>query len=214
MRLHSPALAEAFTRGPRRRGLPRPRHRDGRHRDGLLRDRLAGARRRRVGDRLPQSQGVGRLQAPARGRTAPSPGTSGIQDVRRVAESQDSLRAVRRGLGRARGRLRGVPAVRARLHRPERDPADGARPGRRQRHGRADDRPDPRRLPRAAGAALLRAERRVPRPRAKSASAGEPQADHRHRARARAPSSGSPGTATPTGASSSTTRASSCPATS
>ena len=41
MRLHSPALAGAFSRGLVDEGCRRARHRDGRHRDGLLRRRVA-----------------------------------------------------------------------------------------------------------------------------------------------------------------------------
>ena len=184
------------------------------HRDGLLRDRLTRARRRRLGDRLAQPEGLGRLQARAR------------RGDRALGRRGDPGRAPP---GRERGLLRRRrPRARSRSEdiyeefhhhvlgfiEPERDPADGGRARRRQRDGRADDRADHRHVPDRRGPALLRAQRRVPRPRAEPAAGGEPQADHRHGARPRAPSSGSPGTATPTAASSSTTRASSCPATS
>ena len=85
---------------------------------------------------------------------------------------------------------------------------------RRQRHGRADDRPDPRPAPARAGRDLLGPRRRVPRPRAEPAAAREPRVHHRARCSRPAPTSASPGTATPTAASSSTAPASSSPATS
>ena len=57
------------------------------------------------------------------------------------------LRPSGAGIGRASRPLRGVPALRARLHRPRGDPADGARARRRQRDGRAHDRADHRLVP-------------------------------------------------------------------
>ena len=60
--------------------------------------------------------------------------------------------------------------------------------------------------PDRAGADLLGAGRRVPRPRAQPAARGEPALHRRQGPRARARTSASPGTGTPTAASSSTTR--------
>ena len=146
-----PALAEAFARGLVDEGVRRARHRHGRHRDGLLRGRLAGARRRRVGDRLAQPQAVGRLQARARGRA---------RAVRRPAASRTCSASRRAATSRRRAAQGSVERadiyeefqqLRARLHRAGGDPADEGRARRRQRHGRPDDRPDPRLASRSSG---------------------------------------------------------------
>ena len=50
----------------------------------------------------------------------PLSGDRGIQDVRRVVEAEDFARPAGQGHVRARGPLRGVPALRARLHRSRR----------------------------------------------------------------------------------------------
>ena len=88
------------------------------HRDGLLRGRLARVRRRRVRHRLAQPESVGRLQAPPRGRARRSRATRGIPDVQPLVEPRTTSPAPT-GTGTIeRGRhLRGVPALRARLHR-------------------------------------------------------------------------------------------------
>ena len=92
MRLHSPALADAFARGLTDEGCDVLDIGDGRHRDGLLRRRLAGAGRRRLGDRLAQPEAVGRLQARARGRDRRSRATAASTDVRRVVAAGRLLR--------------------------------------------------------------------------------------------------------------------------
>ena len=90
-----------------------------------------------------------------------------------------------------------------------RDRAAEGRARRRQRHGGADGGAAARPLPDRAGADLLDAGRRVPRPRAQPAARGEPALHHRQGARRGRRPRASPGTATPTAASSSTTPASS-----
>ena len=119
----------------------------------------------------------------ARARS-PLSGDSGIQDVRRIVESEDFSQRRRR---RARYERRDVYEE---FHRhvlgfidAGRDAADGGRARRRQRHGGPDGRADARPPSRVTGERLyFEPNGRVPRPRAEPAAGGEPQADHRHRA--------------------------------
>ena len=155
---------------------------------------------------------VGRLQARARGRDRAVGRPRHPGRARGSSRREDFSSRAARGLGRARATsTRSSSATCSASSTPRRSGPmqvvlDGG-------NGMAGPMIGPilDRLPDHRRAALLRAERRVPRPRAEPAAGGEPQADHRHGARARAPSSASPGTATPTAASSSTTRESSCP---
>ena len=194
-----------------RRGLRRPRRRDGRHRDALFPGRLARARRRRHGHRLAQPEGVHGRQARPRGALAFS-GDAGIGEVRATIEA--GCPEPPGGGTVERGRhLRRVPRARAALIDPDASAA-ARRRRRRQRDGRADGRPAAR-APRA----------RPGRPPTGSPTASSRTTSRTHcwprtagssstRCAPRAPTSGSPGTATPTAASSSTTAASSSTATS
>ena len=175
---------------------------------------VAGARRRAHVHRLAQPAGLHGREA----REARRARALGRLGHRRAARDRD-----RRGAGTAgrtagpdhdRGRGRRLPQGRARVHRPGADHAAEGGARRQQRHGRSDGGPTARQLPDRAGAHLLGAGRRVPRPRAQPAARGEPPLHHRQGAARPAPSSASPGTATPTAASSSTTPAASWTATS
>ena len=137
---------------------------------------------------------------------------SGRRGHRRAARDRDrrASRArppTRPGELRDRGRRRAVPRRRARRSstRPRCEPMKVVLDGGNGMAG-PDVRADPRHAADRAGADLLGARRRVPRPRAQPAAGGEPPLHHRQGARPRAPTSASPGTATPTAASSSTTR--------
>ena len=177
MRLTAPADGGGGARRAYRRGRACHRRRAGRDRDALPPGRLARARRRRDGHRLPQPQGLHRGQARPRGRPA------ALRRRRhRRRQGRDRSRARRRAgrrLGGGSRRLGRIPRPCALLHRPGEREADEGRGRRRQRHGRADGRPDPRAAAAGARGDVLRARRRVPRPRAEPAAGGEPADDHR-----------------------------------
>ena len=128
-------------RRPDLRGRHRARRRHGRDRDALPPGRLAPARRRRDGHRLPQPEGLHRRQAGPRG------GAAALRRRRhRRRQGGDRSRArprPRRRLLRGGRHLGGVPRPRALLHRPRQGEADEGRRRRRQRDGRADGRADP-----------------------------------------------------------------------
>ena len=215
MRLHSPALAEAFARGLVDEGCD------------VLDIGMVGTEMvyYAVGSReLDGGVSVTASHNPkqwagfklVREGALPLSGDRGIPDVQRVGRDRGLLRRRRgQGIGRASRPLRGVPAATCwdsstpEAIRPMKLVLDGG-------NGMAGPMIGPiiDSFPIDRGAALLRAQRRVPRPRAQPAAGGEPQADHRHGARARRRARASPGTATRTAASSSTTTASSCRATS
>ena len=136
MRLHSPALAPHFARGLTDEGCDVLDIGMVGHGDGLLRRRLARPGRRRLGDRLAQPQGLGRLQARARGGDRRSRATGGSRTCAAWSRAEDFSRRPGRGAVDQGGHLRGVPPPRARLHRSRRDPAHEGRARRRQRDGR------------------------------------------------------------------------------
>ena len=86
MRLSSPEMAERAQRGNGRRGGKRAGRRAGGDRAALLPRRLARARRRRDGDRLPQSQGLHGVKL-LREQALALSGDAGIQDVRAEIEA-------------------------------------------------------------------------------------------------------------------------------
>ena len=138
MRLALPRARGAFRSRPRRRGLPRARHRE----VGTEMVYYAvGSRELDGGVSVTAShnpKAVGRLQARARGCDRRCRATAASRTCSRVVEREDFSRARGGGQPRAsRGHLRGVPAPRARLHRPGGDPPDEGGARRRQRDGRA-----------------------------------------------------------------------------
>ena len=213
---HAPDLGGALRGGdprrPRRR-LRRRRHRPRRHRDDVLRRRRARLRGRLHDHRLAQSRALQRAQdgatrrAARRRRLGPRP-RARARPAGRVPHARQARRA--QAARRPRRVRRSLPVG----HRPIRDLAAERRDRRGQRHGRLHDHADPR-SPADRGRALpLRARRQLPALRAEPAAAREPRVHRQPRARDRAPISASRSTATAIAASSSTTPASSCPATS
>ena len=215
MRLHSPALAEAFTRGLVDEGC---------HvlDIGMVGTEMVyyaiGSRELDGGVSVTASHnpkawaGFKLLREGARalsgrrgdpGRRAASPNR---RTLSRAVAGEGSVERERR--------LRGVPAVRARLHRPGGDPADGARAGRRQRDGGPMIGPILDGFPDHQAPLYFEPNGEFPGPRAEPAACPRTASSSSTPCSSAGPSSGSPGTATPTGASSSTTRESSCPATS
>ena len=109
----------------------------------------------------------------------PLSGDAGIGDVRREIEA--GLGAAPGGGSARGGRRLGRSSARHALSfiDPDNGEADEGGRRRRQRHGRADGRADPRAAAARAGGDVLRARRRVPRPRAEPAAGGEPAVHHR-----------------------------------
>ena len=147
MRLHSPALAEAFCRGLVDEGCEVLDI-------GMVGTEMVyyaigsrGARRRRVGDRLAQSQGVGRLQALCARARSRFPAT------RASRTCSGSSRPATSPSRRPRARSSEADIYEEFQHyvlgfiEPRGDPADGDRARRRQRDGGPDDRADHRLVP-------------------------------------------------------------------
>ena len=185
------------------------------HRDALLPGRLARARRRRDGHRLAQPEGLHRRQAGPRGRAARSPATPA--SATSAAEIEAGLgRAARRRLASRRSTSGTSSArTRSRFIDPDGGQADEGRRRRRQRHGRADGRPDPRASSASSSSEMYfepdgEFPDHEPNPLLEE---NRRMIIERVRAERRRPRR-SPGTATPTAASSSTTAASSATATS
>ena len=165
-------------RGARRRRLRGAGRRDGRDRDALFPGRLAPARRRRDGHRLPQPQGLHRRQAGPRGR-------AGVLGRRRHRRDPPADRSRACPIRPAAARSRRSTCTTSSSSTPSRSstPTRSARCKVVVDGGNGMARPDGRPDPRAAGARprdhLLDAGRRVPGPRAEPAAPGEPQVRHR-----------------------------------
>ena len=215
MRLSSPELAAAAIRGASRGRRRRRRPGPDRHRDALLRGRRVRLRGRPPGHRLAQP---GRLQrhedrpprrAPGGRRHRPRPD----QAARRSA----TLPPPAGSAGRGRRSATSTPGFDDRVAGfidPSAIRAAPGRAGRRQRHGRADDRAACSTGCRSHVVAYnLEPDGHFPNHEPNPLLEENRRFIIEQGARARAPTSASPGTATPTAASSSTTRASSCPAT-
>ena len=114
-------------------------------------------------------------------------GDRGIQDVRRVVESEDFSAPRGQGIGRARATsTRSSSSHVLGFIDPEAIRPDGGGARRRQRHGRADDRAARSTRSRSTGERLyFEPNGEFPGHEPNPLLRGEPQADHRHGARAR-----------------------------
>ncbi len=213
-RLSSPELAAAFVEGARSQGADGDRHRRRGHRRPLLPRGPPRPRRGRDRHRFPQPEGVERDQDGAPRRARPlrrrrDQGDPRVGDGRPLRRRSSSRRraALRDD---ARGLRPPLPLLRG----PRRDPPPQGRPRRRERHGRGG-RPRPSSSTCRSRPSGCTSSSTGPSPTTPPTPCWRRTGGTSSRACARSgPTSASPGTATPTAASSSTTRASTCPATS
>ena len=143
----------------------------------------------------------------------PVGGDTGLDKIKRFAEDGTPDGPGQPGTISQRDIYEGFHERVLRLHRSLGDPAAAGRAGRHQRDGRPHDRPADRAPADHRHPPPPRPGRQLSQRRAQPADRGEPPLHRRAGGRERVPTWASPGTATPTGASSSTTPASSCPAT-
>ena len=205
----APAMAARYAEGLARRGRGRARHRDGRHRDALLDRGLARAGRRAHAARPRTTRRRTRARsscgaAPSRSRATPAsascatwwppvePGPAGGRAGRAATPTTWATPSAQ---------PRSSTSTPARIA-PLKVVLDGG-------NGMAGPMVGPLldSLPDRAGADLLDARRRVPRPRAEPPARGEPALHRRQGPRRGRRPRASRGTATPTAASSSTRRA-------